>query len=39
VENLDAVDFLSLGPALECDEHFPSRVNASFVEVGCSLLT
>ena len=33
VRSLDALDFFTLGPAIECHPEFPSRTNVEFVEI------
>ncbi len=33
VKSLEAVDFCTLGPAIECHHEFPNRTNVEFVEV------
>ncbi len=33
VRSLEALDFLTLGPAIECHPEFPNRTNVEFVEI------
>ncbi len=33
VEDVSSIDIEKVGPMVECDEHFPNKVNAEFIEI------